>query len=127
MAKRTEVYKCEICGNIVEMQYAGGGTLVCCGQDMTLLDEKTADMATEKHVPVIEKVDGGYKVTVGSTIHPMDEKHYIQWIELITDKDEVLTAYLKPGQAPTALFMTDAAKVTAREYCNLHGLWKNEA
>lgn len=127
MSKRTDVYKCEVCGNIVEMYHVGGGVLVCCGQDMTLLEEKTADMTTEKHVPVIEKIDGGYKVTVGSTLHPMEEKHFIQWIELITDEDEFLTAYLKPGQEPSAVFMTAAEKVTAREYCNLHGLWKNEA
>jgi superoxide reductase len=127
MAKRTDVFKCELCGNIVEMYEAGGGTLVCCGEDMILLDEKSADMTTEKHVPMIEKIVGGYKVTVGSTLHPMDEKHYIQWIELITDENEVLTAYLKPGQVPSAVFKTTSKKVTAREYCNLHGLWKNEA
>ncbi len=127
MAKRTEVYKCEICGNIVEVYQGGGGTLVCCGQDMDLLEEKTADMTTEKHVPMIEKIVGGFKVTVGSTLHPMDEKHYIQWIELIVDGNEVLTAYLEPGQEPSAVFKTSATKVTAREYCNLHGLWKNEA
>lgn len=126
MAKRTDVFKCELCGNIVELYEAGAGTLVCCGEDMVLLEEKTADMTTEKHVPVIEKTVGGFKVTVGSTLHPMEEKHYIQWIELITDEDEVLTAYLKPGQAPVAEFKTNAKKVTAREYCNLHGLWKNE-
>lgn len=126
MTKKSDVYKCEICGNIVEMYHAGAGTLVCCGQDMNLLEEKTADMSTEKHVPMIEKIEGGFKVTVGSTIHPMTEEHYVQWIELITDEDEVLTAYLKPGEAPSVVFKTSAKKVTAREYCNLHGLWKNE-
>lgn len=126
MVKRTEVYKCELCGNIVEVYEGRDGVLVCCGQEMSLLEEKSADMTTEKHVPVIEKIEGGFKVTVGSTIHPMTEEHSIQWIELITDKDEVLTAYLKPGKEPVAIFKTDAKKVTAREYCNLHGLWKNE-
>ena len=118
MTKKTDVYKCEICGNIVEIYHTGAGTLVCCGQDMNLLDEK--------HVPMIEKIEGGFKVTVGSTIHPMTEEHYIQWIELKTDLDEVLTAYLKPGEEPSAVFKTSAEKATAREYCNLHGLWKNE-
>lgn len=126
MPKKTEVYKCELCGNIVEVYEGRGGTLVCCGQEMSLLEEKSADMTTEKHVPVIEKIEGGFKVTVGSTIHPMTEEHFIQWIELITDKDEVLTAHLKPGKEPVAIFKTDAEKVIAREYCNLHGLWKNE-
>lgn len=123
MVKKLEVYKCELCGNIVEVYSAGGGTLSCCGQDMKLMEEKSADMATEKHVPVVEKIDGGYKVTVGSTLHPMEEKHYIQWIELIAG-DEVLTAYLKPGDKPEAVFKTDATDVVAREYCNLHGHWK---
>lgn len=127
MAKRTDVFKCEICGNIVEMYFSGGAPLVCCGQEMTLLEEKTADMTTEKHVPMIEKVVGGFKVTVGSTLHPMVENHYIQWIELITDEDEVLTAYLKPGQEPSAVFKTSSKTVKVREYCNLHGLWMNEA
>lgn len=127
MPKRTEVYKCELCGNIVEVYEGRDGALVCCGQEMSLLEEKSADMTTEKHVPVIEKIEGGFKVTVGSTLHPMKEEHYIQWIELITDKDEVLTVYLKPGQEPVAVFKTDAKSVKAREYCNLHGLWKNEA
>lgn len=125
MAKRLDVYKCELCGNIVEVYNVGGGTLSCCGQDMKLMDEKSADLTTEKHVPVIEKIDGGYKVIVGSTPHPMTEEHYIQWIELIAD-GHALTHFLKPGDAAEATFMTSASKVTAREYCNLHGNWKNE-
>jgi superoxide reductase len=124
MPKRLELYKCEVCGNKVEVDFVGGGTLNCCSQDMTLMEEKTADSTTEKHVPVIEKIDGGYKVTVGSTLHPMTEEHYIQWIELIAG-DEVLKHYLKPGDEPVAVFKTDVEKVTAREYCNLHGHWKN--
>lgn len=124
MAKRLEVYKCEVCGHIVEMNYAGNGTLTCCDQPMTLQEEKTADFTTEKHVPVIEKIKGGYKVVVGSTEHPMTEEHYIQWIELIAG-DVVMKAFLKPGDKPEAVFMTDATEVFAREYCNLHGHWKS--
>lgn len=125
MAKKMGVFKCELCGNIVEVYIEGGGTLSCCGQSMTYMEEKTADSATEKHVPVIEKVDGGYKVTVGSTLHPMTDEHSILWIELIAD-NQVLRSYLKPGDQPVAFFKTDAQKVVAREYCNLHGHWKNE-
>lgn len=125
MAKRLEVYKCEVCGNIVEVFHGGGGSLVCCGHPMKLLGENTTDAAKEKHVPVIEKVDGGFKVKVGSVAHPMEEKHYIEWIELVAG-DEVYTAFLKPGQAPEAVFKIDAAKVTAREFCNLHGHHKAE-
>ncbi len=124
MANRYEVYKCEICGNVVEMLQAGGGELICCGEPMILLEEKTADQTTEKHVPVIEKTADGYAVTVGSTIHPMTEEHYIEWIELITE-DRTYIAFLKPGDEPKASFCTSAASVTAREHCNVHGLWKN--
>src|SRR5210317_1358114 len=124
MAKKTEVYKCDICGNIVELLHAGQGTLVCCGQNMTLQAENTVDAAQEKHVPVIEKIDGGYKVTVGSVAHPMEDKHYIEWIELIAG-DKAYRQFLNPGDAPEAVFMIDASQVTAREYCNLHGHWKS--
>lgn len=123
MAKKLDVYKCELCGNIVEVYHVGGGTLVCCGQNMTYLEEKTADSTTEKHVPVIEKISGGYRVTVGSTLHPMTDEHHIEWIELITE-NETLTAWLKPGDQPVAIFMTEKEAITAREYCNLHGHWK---
>lgn len=124
MLKKLEVYKCEKCGNIVEVYHAGGGTLVCCGETMKLMEEKSADSSTEKHVPVIEKIDGGYKVTVGSTLHPMTPEHYIQWVELITEYG-VLTAFLNPGDDPIAYFHTDAKDVQAREYCNIHGHWKS--
>lgn len=123
MAKRMDVFKCEVCGNIVEMLHVGDGALVCCEKEMTLLVEKTADKATEKHVPVIEKVEGGYQVTVGTTLHPMTEEHYIEWIELIAG-DKIYREYLKPGMAPTAFFAIEADSVTAREYCNLHGNWQ---
>ncbi len=123
MTKKMEVYKCEICGNMVEMVHEGGGTLVCCGQNMTLMTENSTDAAQEKHVPVLEKTDNGYKVKVGSTAHPMEDKHYIEWIELIAG-DVSQRVFLKPGDAPEATFCTDATDVTARAYCNLHGLWR---
>jgi len=120
---RLNVYKCEKCGNIVEMLVASQGELVCCGEPMKLMSENTVDAAKEKHVPVIEKIDGGYKVKVGSVAHPMEDKHYIQWIELVAG-DKAYMQFLQPGQTPEAEFKVDAAGVTAREYCNLHGHWK---
>lgn len=122
MPKLLEVYKCELCGNIVEVVHGGGAALNCCGQDMKQLIENTVDAAKEKHVPVIEKIDGGYKVTVGSVAHPMEEKHYIEWIELVAD-GKAYRQFLAPGQAPEAFFSLTASSVTAREFCNLHGLW----
>lgn len=124
MTTRNEIYKCAICGNIVEVMHASGGTLSCCGQPMNRMNENTVDASQEKHVPVITKTDGGYLVTVGSVEHPMEEKHYIEWIELITD-NEVLIKYLKPGDKPQAEFKTTASEVYAREYCTLHGNWRN--
>ena len=121
--KLLEVYRCEKCGNIVEVLHPAGGTLVCCGQSMKLLEEGETDAATEKHVPVIEKIDGGYKVKVGDVAHPMEDKHYIEWIELIAD-GKSYRQFLNPGDTPEAVFMIDADTVSAREYCNLHGLWK---
>jgi len=123
MTARLEIYKCEVCGNIVEVLHNGVGELVCCGQPMKLFRENTVDAAKEKHVPVIEKVPGGYRVKIGSVPHPMEEKHYIEWIELLADGKAYRT-FLKPGDKPEAIFQTDAARVSAREYCNLHGLWK---
>ena len=123
MAEKLQIYKCSVCGNIVEVLHAGAGELVCCGEPMELLNEKTADAATEKHVPVIEKIDGVYKVTVGSTLHPMEEKHYIEWIELLAG-DKAYRQFLNPGDAPEAKFKVKAESVTAREHCNVHGLWK---
>jgi len=123
MAKRLELYKCDVCGNIVEVYNGGKGALACCGQPMKLLVENTVDAAREKHVPVIEKVEGGVKVKVGEVAHPMEEKHYIQWIEVIAD-GRCYTQFLNPGDAPEAVFCIDAADITAREYCNLHGHWK---
>ncbi|MEJ2096968.1 MAG: desulfoferrodoxin [Deltaproteobacteria bacterium] len=123
MAERLQVYKCELCGNIVEVLHGGEGELVCCGQAMTLLKENTVDAAKEKHVPVIEKIDGGVKIKVGGVPHPMEEKHYIEWIEVIADGKSYIQ-FLNPGDAPEAVFNIEADSVTAREFCNLHGLWK---
>ncbi len=123
MAEMNGIYKCGVCGNIVAVVHAGEGELVCCGKPMDLMKENTTDGAKEKHVPVIEKTAGGYKVKVGSVAHPMEEKHYIEWIELVAD-GRSYRAFLKPGMAPEAEFCVKAAKVAAREYCNLHGLWK---
>jgi superoxide reductase len=123
MAEKLQVYKCELCGNIVEVLHGGEGELVCCGQPMILLTENTVDAAKEKHVPVIEKIAGGIKVKIGEVAHPMEDKHYIQWIEIIAD-GKAYRQFLNPGDTPEATFNIEADKVTAREYCNLHGLWK---
>lgn len=125
MAERNTVYKCEVCGNVVGGLIHGGGTLVCCGQNMTAMNEKTADSATEKHVPVVTKTADGFDVVVGSTLHPMTAEHWIQWIELQIG-NTLLRQYLKPGDEPRARFVWSgkADTVIAREYCNLHGLWR---
>ena len=122
--EKNQVYKCGVCGNIVEVVEVGGGELACCGQPMTQLAENSTDAATEKHVPVVEQVDGGYVVSVGSAAHPMADDHYIQWIELIAD-GKVYREHLSPGAPPEATFNVSAGTVTARAYCNLHGLWKS--
>ena len=123
MAKRLQVFECEMCGHIVMVFREGGGTLACCNQPMTPLLENTRDAAKEKHVPVIEKTDTGYKVNVGAVPHPMDEKHYIEWIEVLAP-DRLMCQFMKPGDAPEAVFETLADDVSARDYCNLHGYWK---
>jgi len=123
MAERLQVYKCEKCGNIVEVLHGSKGELVCCGDPMKLFVENSVDAAKEKHVPVIENVEGGLKVKVGSVAHPMEEKHFIEWVEIIAD-GKVYRQFLNPGQAPEATFTIEGDKVTAREYCTLHGLWK---
>ncbi|UCE26408.1 MAG: desulfoferrodoxin [Candidatus Coatesbacteria bacterium] len=123
MAETLEVYKCEICGNIVEVLHGGVGDLVCCGQNMVLQKENTTDAAQEKHVPVVEKTADGFKVKVGSVAHPMVPEHYIEWIEIIAD-GTAYRKFLNPGDAPEAEFALDAAEVIAREYCNVHGHWK---
>lgn len=124
MANRLDVYKCDICGHIVEVLHEGGGELVCCGQPMLHMTENTVDASKEKHVPVVEKVPGGVRVKVGSVAHPMEEKHYIEWIELVAD-GRAYRQFLKPGDAPEAFFAVEASELYAREYCNLHGLWRS--
>jgi len=124
MTKRLQIYKCDICGNIIEIMHEGMPALVCCNEKMKLRQENTVDAAQEKHVPKIEKVEGGYKVFVGEVEHPMVEDHYIEWIELIAG-NEVYTKFLNPGEKPEAFFKTDAQDVYAREYCNLHGNWRS--
>ncbi len=123
MAEKLQIYKCNVCGNIVEVLHGGVGELVCCDEPMELLDEKTADATTEKHVPVIEKIDGGYKVKVGSVPHPMTEEHLIEWIELLAD-GKAYRQFLQAGAAPEAIFLIEGNSVSAREHCNIHGLWK---
>ena len=125
MTKLSQVYKCNVCGNIVEVVHASGGTLSCCDKPVQLMEEKTKDQGLEKHVPVIEKVDGGIKVKVGSVPHPMEEAHWIEWVELIVG-DSVYRQYLQPSHVPEAIFkiaVDDISQLAAREYCNLHGLW----
>jgi superoxide reductase len=124
MTQRLQIYKCEVCGNVIEVLHEGAGELVCCGQPMKLMKENSVDAAQEKHVPVIEKTEEGIKVKVGSIPHPMVEEHYIEWIELIAD-GQAYRRFLKPGDTPEAVFKIEAHNITAREYCNLHGLWKN--
>ncbi len=124
MTKRSQIFRCELCGNIVDVVHESAGELSCCGQAMKLYEENTTDAAQEKHVPVVEKVDGGFKVIVGSVAHPMAEDHLIEWIELLTGED-VLRHFLKAGEEPLAVFKTEATDVTARAFCNQHGFWKS--
>lgn len=124
MTERLQIYKCEICGNIVQVLYAGKGQLVCCGKPMKLIEEKTIDVGKEKHVPVVEQKNDTVVVKVGEAPHPMEQQHYIEWIELIADKRS-LKAFLSPGDKPEATFTVKAEKIYARAYCNLHGLWKS--
>ena len=123
MTQLKQIYKCSVCGNIVEVIHASGGELVCCGKPMELLVEKTQDLGFEKHVPVIEKTEQGILVKVGSMPHPMEEAHYIEWIEIIAD-GKYCRKFLKPGDKPEVLFEISAKEVVARAYCNIHGLWK---
>ena len=124
MAEKLQVYKCGLCGNVVEVLDGGDGDLTCCGEAMQLQDEKTADAAQEKHVPVVEPVDGGIKVTVGSVPHPMEAEHFIEWIEVVAG-GKAYREFLEPGGAPEATFCVDGKIEKVREYCNVHGLWKS--
>ena len=121
--KRNQIYLCEVCGNIVEVERAAGGRLSCCKQPMVLQEENTTDAAQEKHVPVIERVDGGVNVSVGSVEHPMADEHWIEWIEVSVD-GKTYRQFLNPGDKPFAFFAIEGENITARGYCNLHGLWK---
>lgn len=123
VSKKLQVYKCNICGNIVEVLTVGGGELVCCGQPMELVGEKEEEVGSEKHVPVVEKTDTGIKVKVGAMPHPMKGDHFIEWIEVIVD-GKVYRKFLKPEEPPEAEWEIKAEKVEARAYCNIHGLWK---
>ncbi len=119
----SKIFQCGTCGNVVELVVDKGGPMACCGARMQELTANTVDAAQEKHVPVIEKIDGGYRVSVGSVAHPMEDKHYIAWIELNAGAITVRKR-LNPGEEPVAEFLCPAPNVTAREYCNLHGLWE---
>ncbi len=123
MAERGEIYKCGVCGLIVEVLVSATSVPVCCSKPMEKLEEKTEDEGMEKHVPVIEKAEGGIKVRVGSVAHPMEPEHYIQWIEINAD-GEIHRKFLEPGGLPEAFFDVKAENITAREHCNIHGLWK---
>jgi len=125
MTELKQIYKCNVCGNIVEVIHTGVGQLVCCGEPMELLTEKIEDVGLEKHVPVIEKVGNKVKVKVGSIPHPMEQKHYIEWIEIVAD-GKTCRKFLEPGDKPEAEFETTAEKIKAREYCSIHGLWKSK-
>jgi len=124
MAKKMEIYKCFICGNVVEVLEEGKGDLVCCGENMKLMDEKTKDGAGEKHLPVVEKTGKGVMVKVGEVPHPMEADHWIQLIEVITKDNFILRKDLNPGDKPEAEFDVDEANIIqVREFCNKHGLW----
>jgi superoxide reductase len=125
MVEKLQVFKCDVCGNIIEVLHGGKGQLVCCNEPMRELAPNTVDASLEKHVPVIEKTETGITVKVGSAPHPMEEKHYIEWIEVIVD-GAIYRKFLSPGGAPEAFFPVKGENITAREYCNVHGLWKSK-
>jgi superoxide reductase len=124
MTEQKQIYKCNVCGNIVEVLHTGVGELVCCGQPMELMKEKTEDVGSEKHVPVVEKIEKGIIVKVGSVPHPMEENHYIEWVEIVAD-GKYCRKFLKPEDKPEAEFEVKAEEIEARVYCNVHGLWKS--
>ena len=126
MGKRYSIYKCEICGHIIEVLHEGKGTLVCCGQPMKLFVENTVDAAKEKHIPVVEKTSNGFRVKVGSVPHPMEEKHYIEWVQIMLPQNLVMRKFLSPGEPPEAEFVISQDYIKAREYCNIHGLWSDK-
>ena len=123
MAEQYEIYKCETCDTIVEVLHGGEMDMKCCGSAMKLYKENTVDAAKEKHVPAVEKTSDGFKVRVGEVAHPMEEKHYIEWVEIIAD-GKAYRQFLKPGDTPEAKFKIDSGQAISRAFCNLHGLWK---
>jgi superoxide reductase len=126
MLERGQIFRCNTCGNMFELIMVGGGTPTCCGSDLELLSDDPKDVGPEKHIPIIEKTGSGVKVKVGKVPHPMEEKHYIAWIEIITDKG-TQRVYLKPGDLPEAEFMVDdISNIKVKEYCIIHGLWRSE-
>ena len=124
MTKQNQIYKCNVCGNIVEVLHSGIGQLACCGQPMELMKEKTQDEGLEKHVPVVEKTESGFKVKVGSVAHPMEDKHYIEWIEAIVE-NKIYRKFLKLDDKPEVEFFLKVENIKTRAYCNLHGLWRS--
>jgi len=126
MTQLRELYRCEVCGNIVEVVNEGATALVCCGEPMIKLEAKTEDQGQEKHVPVVEETNSSIKVKVGSIEHPMEDKHYIKFIEILL-KDRIIRKELKPGQAPEVKYCaTKLDVIEVREFCSIHGLWKNK-
>ncbi|AYD40841.1 desulfoferrodoxin [Clostridium fermenticellae] len=123
MTEIKQIYKCEVCGNVIEVVHQGKGTLICCGREMKLMDENTVDASHEKHVPVIEKIQDGVYVKVGEQEHSMEDGHYIEWIEVHTP-NKICRKYLRPNEKPEAIFKVDSEVLCAREYCNVHGLWR---
>ena len=122
MTEVNQIYKCDVCGNIVEAVHSGAGELVCCGKPMELKQEKTEEEGMEKHKPVIEKTETGIIVTIGSIPHPMESEHYIEWAEIITEH-RTYRKYLEPGREPQVEFRIQAEQFSVRAYCNVHGLW----
>ena len=124
MTEILEIYKCEICENIVEVLHTGKGKLVCCGQPMRLLEPKIEEKGKEKHLPVVERIDGKIRIRVGEVQHPMEEQHYIEWIEAVAGSN-LYRKQLMLGENPEAEFEVDAERITVRAYCNIHGLWRS--
>lgn len=131
MTQKNQIYKCAVCGNVVEVLHPAAGELVCCGQPMVLLLEKKSDEGSEKHLPVVEVLPpnmcrdkDGFKIKVGSIEHPMEENHYIEWIEITTEDGKIGKKFLKPGEKPESDFFTRIKVTGARAYCNVHGLWE---
>ncbi|MBQ6224263.1 MAG: desulfoferrodoxin, partial [Campylobacter sp.] len=125
--KLNDLYKCSVCGNVVEITHVGGGELVCCSKPMLALVANTEEASTEKHIPVIEKTEKGYLIKVGSVPHPMEEKHYIEFIEVFSQDGKVGRKYLKPGDKPEAEFLSTGVEIIkARIYCNIHGVWESK-